>query len=70
MDESQSTAEDVDNTDQGRSIPFDSNSSIYFIIPEAGAGDVESTIGLLHNDAVSNELEVAIDCCDVLENLY
>ena len=68
-DESQSTSEDIHNADETRSIPLDSDRTIHFIIPEAWTGDVESAVSLLHDDAVGDELEVPVDCGDVLEDL-
>jgi hypothetical protein len=67
--ESESAAEDVDDTDKGRGVPLDGDSSIDFVVPEAGAGDVEPTVGFLHDDAVGDELEVLVDGSDFLENL-
>jgi len=66
---SESAAEDIDDTDEGGCVPFDCNSSVDFIIPEAWSWDVESTIGFLHYDAVGYKLEVFVDCCNVFENL-
>ena len=66
---SESASEDIDDTDERRSIPFNSDSSIHLIIPEAGARNVESTISFLHNNAIGNELEVLVDAGDVFENL-
>jgi hypothetical protein len=37
---SESAAEDIDDTDKGWCIPFDGNSSIDFIIPEAWSWNV------------------------------
>ena len=66
---SESASKDVDDTDERRSIPFNSDCSIHLIIPEAGARNVESTISFLHNNAIGNELEVLVDAGDVFENL-
>jgi hypothetical protein len=69
MSWSKRTSEDIDDANERRCVPLDSDSAIDFIIPEAGAGDVESAVCLLHDDAIGDELEVPIDCCDILENL-
>lgn len=66
---SECASEDIDDADKRGSIPFDSDCSIDFVVPETRAWNVESTVGLLHNDAICNEFEVLIDWCDVLENL-
>ena len=66
---SESASKDVDDTDERRSIPFNSDCSIHLIIPEAGARYVESTVSFLHNNAVGNELEVLVDAGDALEDL-
>ena len=67
--ESESAAEDVDDADKGRGVPLDGDSSIDFVVPEAGARDVEAAVGFLHDDAVGDELEVLVDGGDFLENL-
>jgi hypothetical protein len=67
--ESQGAAEDVDDADERGGVPLDGDCSIDFIIPEAGSRDVESAVCLLHDDAVGDELEVAIDVGDALEDL-
>jgi hypothetical protein len=66
---SESASKHINNTNESGSIPFDRYSSIDFIVPEAGTWDVEPAICLLHDDAVSDELEVFVDCSDVFENL-
>ena len=67
--ESESAAEDVDDANERRGIPLDGDGSVDFVVPEAGAGDVEPTVGLLHDDAVGDELEVLVDGGDFLEDL-
>lgn len=67
--ESERASEDVNNADEGRGIPLDGHCSVDLVVPEARTRDVKTAIGLLHDDAVSNKLEVAIDCSDTLENL-
>ena len=66
---SQGTSEDIDDADEWGRIPLDSHSSIDFVVPEAGPGDVESAVCLLHDDAVGDELEIAIGVGDALEDL-
>jgi len=66
---SECASEDVDDADEGRGIPLDGDSAIDLVVPEAGAGDVESAVRLLHDDAVGDELEVLIDGGDVFQNL-
>lgn len=66
---SEGAAEDVDDTDEGRSIPLDGDSAVDFVVPEARAGNVESAVGFLHDDAVGDELEVFVDGGDFFENL-
>jgi hypothetical protein len=67
--ESESAAEDVDDANETGCIPFDSHSAIDLIVPEAGAGNVESAVGFLHDDTVGDELEVFVDGRDALEDL-
>lgn len=69
MEGSKGTSEDIDNADEGGSIPLDSHGSIDFVIPETGTRDIESAISFLHDYAVGNEFEVTIDVCNALENL-
>jgi hypothetical protein len=66
---SESTAEDVDDADEGRGIPLYGDGSVDFVVPEAGARNVEPAVGFLHDDAVGDELEVLVDGCDFLEDL-
>ena len=66
---SQGTSEDIDNADEWGCIPLDGDSSIDFVIPEAGSRDVESAVSLLHNDAVGDELEITVGIGDVFEDL-
>ena len=66
---SEGAAEHVDDADEAGGVPLDGDSAVDLIVPEAGAGDVESAVGLLHDDAVGDELEVLIDGGDVLEDL-
>lgn len=67
--ESEGAAEDIDDTDEGRCIPFDGDSAVDFVVPEARTGNVESTVGFLHDDAVGDELEVFVDVGDFSEDL-
>lgn len=69
MSRSKSTSEDVDDADEGWCVPLDGDRPIDFVVPEAGAGDVESAIGFLHDDAVGDEFEVFVDSGDALEDL-
>ena len=66
---SESASKDVNDADEGACIPFDGDSAIDFVVPEAGAGNVESTVGFLHDDAVGNEFEIFVDGSDCFENL-
>lgn len=66
---SESASEDIDDADEGGSVPLDGDGAVYLVVPETRARDVEATVGFLHNDAVGNELEVLVDASDVLENL-
>jgi hypothetical protein len=66
---SQGAAEDIDDADEAGSVPLDGDRPVYFVVPEARAGYIESAVGLLHNDAVGDELEVLVDGGDVLEDL-
>ncbi len=70
MEESQSASEDIDNAYKWRCIPFDGDGSIYLVVPEAWSRDVKSAVGFLHDDAISNELEVAIGIGDGLQDLH
>jgi len=67
---SECASEDIDDADECGRIPFDGDSSIDFVVPEAGAGDVESAVSFLHDDTVGDEFEVFIDSCDGFEDLY
>ena len=67
---SESTSKHIDNTYKGVWIPFDSHSSINFIIPITGSRKVEATVSLLHDDTVGNKFEVFVDSGDAFENLY
>jgi len=66
---SKCTSEDIDDADQGRRVPFHSDSPVNFVVPETRARDVESAISFLHDDAVGDEFEVFVECCDVFEDL-
>ena len=66
---SEGAAEDVNDADEGGSVPLDGDGAVNFVVPEAGAGDVESAVGLLHNDTVGDKLEVLVDTGDALEDL-
>ncbi len=63
---SERTSKDIDDADERRSIPFDGDCAIDFVIPKAWSWDIESTISLLHDDAISYELKVFVDCGDIL----
>lgn len=67
--QSQCASEDIHDANKSWGIPFDGDSSVNFIIPEAGSWYVESAISFLHDDAVGYELEVFVDSGDILENL-
>lgn len=67
---SERASEDVDDADECGRVPLDGDSSVDFVVPEAGAGDVEPAVGLLHDDAIGDELEVLIDVGDALEDLH
>ena len=67
--ESESTAEDVDDTDERWGVPLDGNSAVDLVVPEARAGNVESTVSFLHDDAVGDELEVFVGVGDFFEDL-
>ena len=64
--ESQWASEDIHDANEGRCIPFDSYGTIDFIIPKTWTWNIESTISLLHDDAISNKFEVFIHICDIL----
>lgn len=66
---SEGAAEDIDDANETGGVPLDSHCPVDFVVPKAGARNVESAVGLLHDDAVGDELEVFIDCSDVLEDL-
>ena len=66
---SECASEDVDDADECGGVPLDGDGSVDLVVPEAGSGDVESAVGLLHDDAVGDELEVLIDVGDALEDL-
>ncbi len=66
---SKSTSEDVDDADEGGRVPLDGDGAVDFVVPEAGAWDVESAVGFLHDDTVGDELEVFVDGGDGLEDL-
>ncbi len=66
---SKCTPEYVDYADEWGGIPFDCDGSIDFVVPEAGAGDVESTVGFLHDDAIGYEFEILIDVGDAFKYL-
>ena len=66
---SEGAAKHIDDADERGRIPLDGDGSIDLVVPKAGAGDVEPAVGLLHDDAVGDELEVFIDLGDVLEDL-
>jgi hypothetical protein len=69
MRRSECAPEDVDDANQGGRVPFDGNCTVNLVVPEAGTGNVEAAVCLLHDDAVSDELEVTVDCGDGLEDL-
>lgn len=66
---SERASEDVDDADESGRVPLDGDSSVDFVVPEAGARDVEPAVCLLHDDAIGDELEVLIDVGDALEDL-
>ena len=66
---SECASEDIDDADQGGCVPFDSDSAVDFVVPEAGARDVEAAVSFLHDDAVGDELEIFVESCDVFEDL-
>lgn len=66
---SECASENIDDADEGGCVPLDGDSAVDFVVPEARAGDVESAVGLLHDDAVGDELEVLVDGCDAFEDL-
>jgi hypothetical protein len=69
MGVSECASEDVDDTDEGGGIPFDGDSAVDLVVPEARSRDVEPAVSFLHDDAVCDELEVLVDSRDILENL-
>ena len=70
LSKSEGTAKDVNYADEGGRVPLDGDGAIDLIIPVAGAWEVEAAIGLLHDDTVSDELEVSIDASDGFEDLH
>jgi hypothetical protein len=66
---SQCASEHIDYANKSRGIPFDSHRSIHLVVPEARSRYVQAAVSLLHDDAIGDELEVFVDCCDVLQNL-
>jgi len=66
---SERTSKDVYDAYKGWSIPFDSDCSIDLVIPKAWSGNIESTISLLHDNAICYEFKVFVDSGDVLKNL-
>lgn len=66
---SECASEYVDNADERRGVPFDSDGAIDLVVPEARSRKIESAIGFLHDDTVGDKLEVFIFGGDIFENL-